>query len=213
MIDYWIIFELMSNHEMLHPKSVYFHKDGNGKLIAGPIWDFDFETLGRAPADRVDQLRQRRFFARMDAVGQAQLVECAAATRCDAACRCAQPLGAMVSVPAKRPGVHPAATRVDRPQPSHATTDDGPSYRRETKTATSHLLSIRPLSASNPYIGSGSNGSTGKFRPGKQATLRKKRNFIQKIIHEIPDTASVLSVVVLALSRERETTYLPLLQR
>ena len=45
MIDYWIIFELMSNHEMLHPKSVYFHKDGNGKLIAGPIWDFDFETL------------------------------------------------------------------------------------------------------------------------------------------------------------------------
>lgn len=45
MIDYWLIFELMSNHEMLHPKSVYFHKDGNGKLIAGPIWDFDFETL------------------------------------------------------------------------------------------------------------------------------------------------------------------------
>jgi len=45
MIDFWIIFELMANHEMLHPKSVYFHKDGDGKLIAGPIWDFDFETL------------------------------------------------------------------------------------------------------------------------------------------------------------------------
>lgn len=45
MIDFWIIFELMSNHEMLHPKSVYFHKEGNGKLIAGPIWDFDYETL------------------------------------------------------------------------------------------------------------------------------------------------------------------------
>lgn len=45
MIDFWIIFELMANHELLHPKSVYFHKDGTGKLIAGPIWDFDFETL------------------------------------------------------------------------------------------------------------------------------------------------------------------------
>ena len=45
MIDYWLIFELMSNHEMLHPKSVYFHKEGDGKLVAGPIWDFDFETL------------------------------------------------------------------------------------------------------------------------------------------------------------------------
>jgi len=45
MIDFWIIFELMANHEMLHPKSVYFHKEGDGKLIAGPIWDFDYETL------------------------------------------------------------------------------------------------------------------------------------------------------------------------
>lgn len=45
MVDFWIIFELMSNHEMLHPKSIYFHKDGDGKLVAGPIWDFDFETL------------------------------------------------------------------------------------------------------------------------------------------------------------------------
>lgn len=45
MIDFWIIFELMANHEMLHPKSVYFHKEAGGKLVAGPIWDFDYETL------------------------------------------------------------------------------------------------------------------------------------------------------------------------
>ncbi len=45
MIDFWIVFELMANHEMLHPKSVYFHKDSGGKLVAGPIWDFDYETL------------------------------------------------------------------------------------------------------------------------------------------------------------------------
>ncbi len=45
MIDYWICFEVMANHEILHPKSIYFHKDRGGKLVAGPIWDFDYETL------------------------------------------------------------------------------------------------------------------------------------------------------------------------
>lgn len=45
MIDFWIVFEVMANHEVLHPKSIYFHKDRGGKLIAGPVWDFDYETL------------------------------------------------------------------------------------------------------------------------------------------------------------------------
>lgn len=45
MIDFWIVFEVMANHEILHPKSIYFHKDRGGKLIAGPVWDFDYETL------------------------------------------------------------------------------------------------------------------------------------------------------------------------
>lgn len=45
MIDLWIIFELMANREILHPKSLYFHKDAGGKLVAGPIWDFDWGTL------------------------------------------------------------------------------------------------------------------------------------------------------------------------
>lgn len=45
LIDYWIIFEATANHEILHPKSIYFHKDRGGKLIAGPVWDFDYETL------------------------------------------------------------------------------------------------------------------------------------------------------------------------
>lgn len=45
MIDFWIAFEIMANHEILHPKSIYFHKEKEGKLIAGPIWDFDYETL------------------------------------------------------------------------------------------------------------------------------------------------------------------------
>ena len=45
MIDFWIVFEIMANHEILHPKSIYFHKDRGGKLVAGPVWDFDYETL------------------------------------------------------------------------------------------------------------------------------------------------------------------------
>lgn len=45
MIDFWICFEVMANHEILHPKSIYFHKERGGKLVAGPIWDFDYETL------------------------------------------------------------------------------------------------------------------------------------------------------------------------
>ena len=44
-IDYWIVFELMINRELRHPKSVYMHKPAGGKLTAGPCWDFDWGTL------------------------------------------------------------------------------------------------------------------------------------------------------------------------
>lgn len=44
-IDYWIIFEVMTNHELGNPGSVFMHKDKNGKLTAGPCWDFDWGVL------------------------------------------------------------------------------------------------------------------------------------------------------------------------
>lgn len=44
-IDYWIVFEVMCNHELGNPGSVYFHKDRGGKLFAGPCWDFDWGVL------------------------------------------------------------------------------------------------------------------------------------------------------------------------
>ena len=44
-VDYWIVFEVMGNHELSNPGSVFFHKDGNGKLVAGPCWDFDWGVL------------------------------------------------------------------------------------------------------------------------------------------------------------------------
>ena len=45
-IDYWIVYEVMCNHELGNPGSVYFHKDRNGGLLtAGPCWDFDWGVL------------------------------------------------------------------------------------------------------------------------------------------------------------------------
>lgn len=44
-IDWWLVHELTGNGEPNHPKSSYMHKDRNGKLKAGPIWDFDWGTF------------------------------------------------------------------------------------------------------------------------------------------------------------------------
>lgn len=44
LVDYWLIQEVMMNSEMKHPKSVYMYLN-KGKLYAGPIWDFDWNTL------------------------------------------------------------------------------------------------------------------------------------------------------------------------
>ena len=44
-IDYWIVFEVMGNHELGNPGSVFMHKDRGGKLVAGPCWDFDWGVL------------------------------------------------------------------------------------------------------------------------------------------------------------------------
>ncbi|MDE6479417.1 MAG: CotH kinase family protein [Muribaculaceae bacterium] len=44
-IDWWILHELTGNAEPNHPKSSYMYKKRNGKLYAGPAWDFDWGTL------------------------------------------------------------------------------------------------------------------------------------------------------------------------
>lgn len=44
VIDWWFIHELAMNDEFKHPKSVYMYIDGDGKLSAGPVWDFDYQT-------------------------------------------------------------------------------------------------------------------------------------------------------------------------
>ena len=42
--DWWFVHELSKNWEPNHPKSCYMHKDRNGVLKAGPVWDFDCGT-------------------------------------------------------------------------------------------------------------------------------------------------------------------------
>ena len=44
-VDYWIVYEVMGNHELGNPGSVYMHKDAGTKLCAGPCWDFDWGVL------------------------------------------------------------------------------------------------------------------------------------------------------------------------
>ena len=44
VIDWWFIHELAMNKEYRHPKSVYMYMDGDSKLCAGPVWDFDYQT-------------------------------------------------------------------------------------------------------------------------------------------------------------------------
>lgn len=43
-VDFLLVQDLMMNSEMKHPKSCYSYIN-NGKLYAGPVWDFDWNTL------------------------------------------------------------------------------------------------------------------------------------------------------------------------
>lgn len=45
MIDQFLIWELTMNREYGDPGSVYMFMNGNGKLSAGPVWDFDRGTF------------------------------------------------------------------------------------------------------------------------------------------------------------------------
>lgn len=47
--DYMLVMEMTMNHEYMHPKSVFLHKDGEGKLFFGPVWDFDVWTYPVIP--------------------------------------------------------------------------------------------------------------------------------------------------------------------
>lgn len=45
VIDWWFVYELAMNNEYRHPKSIYMYVNGDSKLFAGPVWDFDYQTF------------------------------------------------------------------------------------------------------------------------------------------------------------------------
>ena len=44
-ICWMFIQEVVGNYEPFHPKSSYLHKGRDGKLMMGPLWDFDYATF------------------------------------------------------------------------------------------------------------------------------------------------------------------------
>ena len=62
--DWWIINELVCNFEAKHPKSCYIHKDKGGKIVAGPLWDYDWETFTyHTTAHIADKLYYKELFS------------------------------------------------------------------------------------------------------------------------------------------------------
>lgn len=58
--DYYIVYELCQNAEPNGPRSCYMHTGRDGRLSAGPVWDFDlaFENMG---LDAAGDIRPERF--------------------------------------------------------------------------------------------------------------------------------------------------------
>lgn len=59
-VDYYIVYELCMNAEPNGPRSCYMYLGKDGKLNAGPVWDFDlaFESMG---LDTGGDIRPERF--------------------------------------------------------------------------------------------------------------------------------------------------------
>ena len=57
VIDWFLVEEAVMNNEYKHPNSAYMYIDGDGKLTAGPVWDFDWQTF--SDYDRVKALADR----------------------------------------------------------------------------------------------------------------------------------------------------------
>lgn len=56
-----ITFNLVHNMEINHPKSVFLHKEGNGKYVMGPIWDFDWAYDYEGTSNHLDVTTHRYF--------------------------------------------------------------------------------------------------------------------------------------------------------
>lgn len=66
-----ITFNLVHNMEINHPKSVFLHKEGNGKYVMGPIWDFDWAYDYEGTSNHFGRYNTPLFSSSMNGVGAA----------------------------------------------------------------------------------------------------------------------------------------------
>jgi hypothetical protein len=59
-VDWWLIHELCQNAEPNGPRSCYMYLGRDGKLHAGPVWDFDLAFID-VDVDRNNDIRPARF--------------------------------------------------------------------------------------------------------------------------------------------------------
>lgn len=64
-----ITFNLVHNMEINHPKSVFLHKEGNGKYVMGPIWDFDWAYDYEGTSNHFGRYNTPLFSSSMNGVG------------------------------------------------------------------------------------------------------------------------------------------------
>lgn len=66
-----ITFNLVHNMEINHPKSVFLHKEKNGKYVMGPIWDFDWAYDYEGTSNHFGRYNTPLFSSSMNGVGTA----------------------------------------------------------------------------------------------------------------------------------------------
>ena len=66
-----ITFNLVHNMEINHPKSVFLHKEGNGKYVMGPISDFDWAYDYEGTSNHFGRYNTPLFSSSMNGVGTA----------------------------------------------------------------------------------------------------------------------------------------------
>ena len=66
-----ITFNLVHNMEINNPNSVFLHKEGNGKYVMGPIWDFDWAYDYEGTSNHFGRYNTPLFSSSMNGVGTA----------------------------------------------------------------------------------------------------------------------------------------------
>lgn len=62
LIDWLLVHEITHNYEPQHPKSCFFHRARDGRIAAGPLWDFDYAYDYEEPAREVLLLKEKFWF-------------------------------------------------------------------------------------------------------------------------------------------------------